>query len=130
MRLLNCVLALVFQLPGAISGISVYGSNANGHYLKLSSGIVIEWNTINGVSSETLGQSYLTVTLPVQLHSVDSAFGIASFYDSFRGHGSGTIPNVANVLSISLSTFEMLKTINNTYDSNNSIRWLIIGRWK
>lgn len=113
-----------------LDAINEYGSNANGSYLKFSSGIVIEWGSIGGISSETLGQSYRTVTLPVPLSSTGGVFGIASFYDSFRGHGSGSVPNIADVTSMSLSTFEMMLTINNTYDSYNSVRWLVIGRWK
>lgn len=113
-----------------LSDINEYGSNARGSYLKLSSGVVIEWNTIYNVSSQTLGQAYLDTYLPLPLANDSGTFGIATFYDSFRGHGSGSIPNLADITNINYDSFTLMLTINNTYDTGNMVRWIIIGRWK
>ena len=109
------------------------GNNANGSYVKLATGLLLQWGIIHGVvfNSNTPQQQTITYTLPISF--VDSNYSIiCNLLDPIRGTNSGT-PNLASPRINTKSAFDVMYTKNYTMSwdtTGTDLYWQAVGFWK
>ena len=109
------------------------GNNANGSYVKLATGLLLQWGIIHGVvfNSNTPQQQTITYTLPISF--VDNNYSIiCNLLDPIRGTNSGT-PNLASPRINTKNTFDVMYTKNYTLSwdtTGTDLYWQAVGFWK
>lgn len=123
------------DVHGLLSGgklIEESGSNANGHYIKLSNGYAFAYRRVNiGLQYLDEGVSYLTYTLPISIPNATSFLNLSVLTGQQVVANLVTVINGAYVESAGTSWGRIMVERKPT-SLNNSvyIELFAIGRWK
>lgn len=133
------------NVENAIDDVVVSGSNANGNYVKLTDGTMIEWGTIDKTKFLQTSSAYTasqginwyrsnlaTQTLPIQY--IDNNYRLNITIQTGLNGTRMSIPRISNVTA---SAFEMqLISVDDYLQNSNGykdivdVNWVAIGKWK